>query len=320
MTRWREDAPAKINLFLHVTGRRADGYHLLESLFVYLDLADRLEARVLPPGARDRLAVSGPTGAALADAGADNLVLQALRALRSRHPALPPLALRLEKNIPVAAGLGGGSADAAAALRLGARILQPLGDSVGEDELAQLAVTLGADVPPALRSRACLVAGIGEKLSPLAAAPALAGLVVLLVNPGEALATARVFRAFAESGRSFRAAVAGPPAAALGNPRALAHWLKAKTANDLEAAAAGLLPVVREVLDLLSATGALLARMSGSGATCFALFADAAAAAAAQKEIAAARPSWWTALARIRQSWQQDAAVGALSAPSGATA
>ncbi len=320
MTGWMEDAPAKVNLFLHVTGRRADGYHLLESLFVYLDLADRLEARILPPGERDRLAVSEPTGAALQGAGDDNLVLRAVRALRSRHRALPPLDLALVKRIPVAAGLGGGSADAAAALRLGARILQSLGEPVAEDGLAALAVNLGADVPPALTSRACLVAGIGERITPLPAAPAFAGLHLLLVNPKEALPTASVFRAHAASGRPFRRPLGGPDAAALVDPQALARWLAQKTGNDLEAAAVHLLPAVREVLDLLGATGALLARMSGSGATCFALFADEAAAAAAQNEIAAARPRWWTALARIRQSWQQDAAVGAPSAPSGATA
>ncbi|GAA0601798.1 4-(cytidine 5'-diphospho)-2-C-methyl-D-erythritol kinase [Craurococcus roseus] len=273
-----EPAPAKVNLFLHVTGRRADGYHLLDSLAVFGPAADTLEAA---PARSLTLSVEGPFGAALADE-ADNLVLRAARALAGAAGDPPPgAALRLVKRLPVASGIGGGSADAAAALRLLDRLW---GLGSGPDRLARLAATLGADVPVCVRSGPARMGGVGGDLSP---APALPECGLLLANPGAALATPAVFRA--RTG-AFSAPAALPerwPDAA-----AMARDL-GRLGNDLEAPAIALCPPVGEALAALRALpGCLLARMSGSGATCFGLFADAAAA----RRAAALLPSaWWNA-------------------------
>ncbi len=310
---WVEDAPAKINLFLHVTGRRPDGYHLLQSLFVYLDLADRLVAEPAAPPARDRLAVVGPTAAALEEGGMeDNLVLRALALLRQADVDLPPLTITLEKRIPVAAGLGGGSADAAAALRLGQRILAARqAPCLQRKKLAELALALGADVPPALASRPCWVEGIGERLAPLPSSFSWADLRILLVNPNRPLATGAVFRRWAQEGRPFHRPCPQPPSDIFTSADTFVSWLGSETTNDLEPAAAAILPAIRHVLEALrSRPGCLLARMSGSGATCFGLFTDNEAAACARAQLEAMHPGWWTALAQIRQSWQGDATVG----------
>ncbi len=310
---WVEEAPAKINLFLHVTGRRPDGYHLLQSLFVYLDLADGLTAKPAAPSSHDRLAVTGPTAAALEEEQpADNLVLRALALLRQAGADLPPLAITLEKHIPVAAGLGGGSADAAAALRLGQRILaachaQPLSART----LTELALALGADVPPALASRPSWVEGIGERLTPLAIPSAWTDLRVLLINPNRPLATGSVFRRWTQEGGAFHRPLPRPPRHLFTSAQNFVSWLGSETTNDLEPAAIAIRPVVRTVLEALrSRPGCLLARMSGSGATCFGLFTDHEAAARAHRQLRSRHPGWWTALAQIRQSWQGDAAVG----------
>jgi 4-diphosphocytidyl-2-C-methyl-D-erythritol kinase len=272
-----ELAPAKVNLHLHVTGRRADGYHLLDSLVVFAGAADRL---VASPAEGLSLSVTGPFAAGLSGE-ADNLVLRAARRLAEATGARAGARLVLEKNLPVASGIGGGSADAAAALRLLSRFW---GVAPGRESLDGLAQGLGADVPACLRSEALLMAGIGEVLSPAPAVPAC-GLV--LVNPGVAVATPAVFRA---RGGGFRER-ARFPAGGWADASALAESLRA-TGNDLEVPAIGLAPVIGDALaELRGLPGCLLARMSGSGATCFGLFASAALARAALAGID--RPGWW---------------------------
>lgn len=270
-----EAAPAKVNLYLHVTGRRADGYHLLDSLAVFGPAADRL---ALAPADDLSLALDGPYGGALA-AEPDNLVLRAARALAEAAGLPARAALRLTKRLPVASGIGGGSADAAAALR-GLDRLWGLG--LGEARLAAIAAPLGADIPVCVASRPARMAGVGEVLS---AGPAIPTCGLLLVNPGAALATPAVFGA--------RTGGFTPPAtlpAAWPDAPTMARDLAALR-NDLEMPAIALCPPVAEVLAALrSLPGCLLARMSGSGATCFGLFPDAATADAAASALPAA---WW---------------------------
>jgi 4-diphosphocytidyl-2-C-methyl-D-erythritol kinase len=276
-----EPAPAKVNLFLHVTGRRDDGYHLLDSLAVFGPVEDTLEAAPAPTLS---LSVEGPFGAALADES-DNLVLRAARALAEAMAGDGPrrgAALRLTKRLPVASGIGGGSADAAAALRLLDRLW---GLGFGAERLAVLAAALGADVPVCVRSRPTRMGGVGEELSP---APALPECGLLLANPGVALATAAVFRA--RTGGFSATAAALPRAWA--DAAGMARDLRALN-NDLQAPAVALCPVVGEVLAALGALpGCLMARMSGSGATCFGLFANAAGAHRASDMLPA---TWWRA-------------------------
>ncbi len=270
-----EAAPAKVNLYLHVTGRRADGYHLLDSLAVFGPAQDLLR---VAPADRLTLSLAGRFGPGLA-AEPDNLVLRAARALATAAGVPAAAALVLEKELPIASGIGGGSADAAAALRA----LDALwGTALGAARLAALAAGLGADIPVCLASRPMRMQGVGEVLLP---APRLPACGLLLANPGLPLATPAVFKA-RQGG--FTPAAALPDAWA--DAAAMARDLAALR-NDLEQAAIGLCPAVAEVLAALRALpGCLLARMSGSGATCFALFADAAGARAA----AAALPGgWW---------------------------
>lgn len=274
---YAESAPAKVNLFLHVTGRRADGYHTLDSLAVFGPAADALDAAPAPALS---LAVEGPYGAALAD-GADNLVLSAARALAASVGIEPRAALRLCKRLPVASGIGGGSADAAAALRLLDRLW---GLGFGHRRLADVAADLGADVPVCVRAVPARMGGIGGALSP---APAIPDCGLLLVNPGVALATPAVFRA--RTG-SFSAPAALPDRWV--DAAGMARDLEALR-NDLEPPALALCPPVGEVLAALrSLPGCLLARMSGSGATCFGVF---AAADAAQRAASLLPTAWWTA-------------------------
>lgn len=272
-------APAKINLYLHVLGRRPDGYHLLDSLAVFAGAADRLTAR---PAAALSLAIAGPFAAGLG-ADDDNLVLRAAKALRTACPGAPAgAALTLEKHLPVASGIGGGSADAAAALRVLNRLW---GLRLAPRRLAEIALGLGADVPVCLASRPARMGGVGEVLT---AAPALPPCGLLLANPGVALATAAVFRA--RSG-TYAAAAALParwPTAA-----AMARDLRDGTLNDLEAPAISLCPAIADVLAAIGRLpGVQLARMSGSGATCFGLFATEDAARSAQRALGQV-PGWW---------------------------
>jgi len=272
-----EAAPAKINLFLHITGRRADGYHLLDSVAVFAGAGDVLSVE---PDEGFSLELTGPFGTVL-EAEKDNLVLRAGKLLARAARIIPHGRMVLEKNLPVASGIGGGSADAAAALRLLNRYWAL---DFSRAELAGMAVKLGADVPVCLTPRPMRMTGIGEVLTE-APVPPRCG--ILLVNPGIAVATADVFRA--------RAGPFSPPDALL--PEA---WLSARSMamdlarlrNDLEPAAITLCPVIAEVLAAIrSADGNFLARMSGSGATCFGIFADAERARRAADALH--RPDWW---------------------------
>ena len=271
-----EFAPAKVNLALHVTGRRADGYHLLDSLVVFAGVGDRITAR---PVDRTTLSITGPQSRALA-VQEDNLCLRAARLMPGGF------ALTLDKHLPVASGIGGGSADAAATLRLITRLTgQPL--PAPADVLR-----LGADVPVCLAGRPVRMTGIGEGLHPLP--HALPPVWMVLVNPGQAVSTPEVFRALDRRDN--------PPMQAmprLKDAAELAAWV-AMQRNDMEPAATRLLPVIAEVRRALSAQpGCLLSRMSGSGATCFGLFADPLSANAAARTISAAQPGWWVADAPV---------------------
>lgn len=278
-----EFAPAKVNLSLKVLGRRNDGYHELESLVVFARAGDRLTARAAADLSLD---ISGPFGATLAGEG-DNLVLRAGRLLASEFGREAGAHLMLEKNLPVASGIGGGSADAAAALRALARLWEI---ETSEERLAALALSLGADVPVCLDARPAFMQGRGERISRLENLP---GFALLLVNPGVAVSTAAVFKALA-------APVLAKDFAASKTPKfstldALVAWLHAN-GNDLEAPARGIAPVIGDVIAAIGATrGCRLARMSGSGATCFGIYAseDEARVAGA----AVARPGWWVAVA-----------------------
>ena len=268
-----EFAPAKINLALHVVGRRADGYHLLDSLVVFARVGDVVRAEAAEALA---LEVTGPFAHALADE-ADNLVLRAARLLAEAHGVTPGARLALEKHLPVASGIGGGSADAAAALRLLARLWNLPAPA------AEIALALGADVPVCLAGAAARMGGIGEHLAP---APGLPACGLLLVNPGVAVATPAVFRT---RGGAFSAPLDLPEGwnDAASMAADLAHM-----GNDLEAPAVALAPAIGEVLATLRRLpGVLLARMSGSGATCYALFATPAEAEGIAAVVA--RPGWW---------------------------
>ena len=281
MSRWWP-APAKLNLYLHVTGRRADGYHLLDSLAAFSDIGDRLS---VAPAPRLTLEITGPFARDLAeDDPRKNLVWRAAEALAARLDRVPDVALTLEKNLPVASGIGGGSSDAAAALKALAAHWQA---SLDEQALCAIAAELGADVPVCVVARASFFGGIGDEIVP---APPLPPAPLLLVNPGIALPTASVFRA-RQGAFSPPARFAAPPASVA----ELAALLKERR-NDLTDAAIGIVPAIGTVLARLAAQpGALLARMSGSGATCFALFETTAAAEAAAASLKLEQPRWWVA-------------------------
>lgn len=277
-----ELAPAKINLALHVTGRRADGYHLLESLVVFAEFGDRI---TVSPAAKDSFFVEGPFARDVPLDGG-NLVLRARDALRAAYaPAAQPVAIALEKNLPVASGIGGGSSDAAATLRALARLWRLDAD---ESALARLALPLGADLPMCVTARPLVARGIGEVLETVENFPTLP---IVLVNPGVAVETPKIFRALASRDN--------PPLAALDDTQDLRRWL-AGTRNDLEAPAIAIEPVIADVLAELRHSGAAFARMSGSGATCFGLYDDADAAARAAQAIAEKHPSWFTAATTSR--------------------
>jgi len=280
-----DQAPAKVNLTLRILGRRADGYHELESLVVFARLGDRL---TLSPGSAVGLDIDGPTGAAAGDI-ADNLVLRAAHALAERVDALRLGRFALTKHLPVAAGLGGGSADAAAALRLLAR-LNALAHS--DPRLGEAARQTGADVPVCLESHARLMRGIGEILSAPLGLPALPA---VLVNPGVAVPTKDVFAKLGlRPGETCSAAQELDPRQ-FNDRDALMDYMR-QHPNDLERPAVALQPVIAQVLVALSdQKGCGLARMSGSGATCFGLFGSDREAAAAAQALASTRPEWWVA-------------------------
>ena len=280
-------APAKINLTLHVLGRRADGYHALESLVAFAGCGDTLG---LEPGTELALSVEGPTAARVGNP-ADNLVLKAARLLAERVDGLRLGRFRLIKRLPVAAGIGGGSADAAAALRLLAR---HNGLPLRDHAVAEAARLTGADVPVCLEPRSRMMRGIGDEVGPAVDLPRL---FTVLVNPGVAVETPAVFR---ELGLEPGETLAQPGHPVIRSSDDLLGFLR-EARNDLEAPAMRLEPLVREALDRLRATpGCRLARMSGSGATAFGLFEDCREAAAAAKHLRRAKPDWWVKATGLR--------------------
>ena len=270
-----ETAYAKLNLALHVRAREADGYHRIETLFAFCEDGDRL---TVGEGDRITLAVTGPFARELGS-GDDNLVIRAAYALKDRYEVARGAALILDKRLPVASGIGGGSADAAATLRLLTRWwnLEP-----SEPDLLAIAPSLGADVPACLRSRTARGEGRGDELD-YRAVPDLAGTPVLLVNPGVPVSTASVFRSWDGIDRGGLGDLPPPEAR-----------------NDLQEPALAIAPSIAEVLAALEQSEASLVRMSGSGATCFALFADEPARDRAEARIAASHPHWWRLASRLR--------------------
>jgi len=281
VTRVTETAPAKINLYLHVGPVRGDGLHDLASLFVFTEDGDDV---VAASGDDLTLEIAGPFAGALAgDDVADNLVMRAAKALQARAGVSQGARLQLVKNLPVAAGIGGGSADAAAALRA---LVKMWDVAIDDADLNALAFELGADVPACLDGAPVFVEGAGEKLSP---APSLPPAYILLINPGIDMPTGPVFRKFDEGGD-----VPPPshPEVFGGSGSDYAALIEASR-NDLEPAACVIAPAIGDLLIRMRAQeGVVAARMSGSGATCFALFHDADAAAAARKEFQAT--GFWT--------------------------
>ncbi len=280
-----EAAPAKINLALHVTGRRDDGYHLLDSIVTFAETGDRL---TFAAAGEDGLTLSGRFGAALAadpKGTGDNLVTKArnlLReALRDHGLKTPPVAIALEKNLPIASGIGGGSADAAATLR---GLIRLWNADLPASELAAIALRLGADVPMCLAARPLRAGGIGEAITPLPHMPSFA---MVLANPLKAVSTPEVFRRL---DRRDNPPISMPPQVA--NREAWIGWLSTLR-NDLEAPARALLPEIGRICNMLRESGAGLVRMSGSGATCFGLYGDYAAAEAAAGHLSLEKPHWY---------------------------
>lgn len=274
-----EAAPAKINLALHVTGQRADGYHLLETLVTFTEAGDTIRIR---DADADSFSISGPFGDLLrAGDGGDNLVTRAkdlLRdALASTGQPAPPVAIHLEKNLPVASGIGGGSADAAATLR---GLLRHWRARIAPDALASMALTLGADVPMCLESRSLIARGIGEDIEPVTDLPELS---MVLANPLKAVSTPEIFRRLQNK--------TNPPLPA----SATIGWMDflAQSRNDLQPPAQALLPEIGEIIGLLSQEGAALVRMSGSGATCFGIFHSLEAASKAETSLRKKRSGWY---------------------------
>ena len=272
----RTFAPAKINLTLHVTGQRSDGYHLLDSLVVFADVGDRV--RVMP-AEETTLEVTGPMAAGC-PSGETNLVMKAAGLFDL------PVAITLDKHLPVAAGIGGGSSDAAATLHAMAEL-------TGTNTIPEGATGLGADVRVCLMRQAARMRGIGEDVQPVEGMPELSA---VLANPGVEVATAQVFQALEDKN--------GAPM-----PKRIPRWRAgwsaidwiSKQRNDLEAPATLVAPVIAEVLDALRGLpGARFARMSGSGATCFALFEDRTEADHAAEHLASAHPDWWVTAATLR--------------------
>lgn len=274
-----ETAPAKINLALHVTGQRADGYHLLETLVAFTEAGDLIRIR---DADTDSFSISGPFGDILrAGDGNDNLVTRARDLLRtallSTDQIARPVAIHLEKNLPVASGIGGGSADAAATLR---GLLRHWKGQIDGDSLAAIALGLGADVPMCLESQSLIARGIGEDIQPVNDLPRL---FLVLANPLMAVSTPDIFRRLTSK--------TNPPL-----PETPANdWLAfiAGSRNDLEAPAKALLPEIGEVSALLAQEGASTVRMSGSGATCFGVFASQEAAKKAETSLRSKRPGWY---------------------------
>lgn len=282
---YSEQAPAKINLFLHVTGKRADGYHLLESLVCFSAVGDVLTGELREDGLVT-LTITGPMAADLSlDNINDNLVVRAAHMLQTETGTTLGADLILDKRLPIASGIGGGSADAAAAIRLLSDMWKL---DLDQNTLSRIALSLGADVPVCLHGKTCLMSGIGDELTDLADLPAIP---ILLINPRKAVSTPEIFKArededFSQSGlwnldQEFSSGAA------------LADALS-ECGNDLTLPATGILPEICDVLNALAREeGCLLARMSGSGATCFGIYDTSEQAERAANAIAQAYPDWW---------------------------
>jgi 4-diphosphocytidyl-2-C-methyl-D-erythritol kinase len=282
-----DEARAKVNLTLRVNGRRADGFHDLESVVAFADCADRL---TLTPGSDLDLKMSGPLAQACGETS-DNLVLKAARLLAERVPDMKAGSFSLDKALPVAAGIGGGSADAASALRL---LSQLNGLALDDPRIIEVAQLTGADVPVCVDSRGCVMTGVGVTLQPLS----LPTMPCVMVNPGVPVATKDVFAAL---GLRNGELLVGATDVLLQDhwpdeKASLEDWVEALAAssNDLEAPAMRVQPVIGDVISALNATnGAWLARMSGSGATCFAIYENTAEAGRAAEKLRRDHPGWW---------------------------
>jgi len=282
-------AGAKVNLYLHVGPLGPEGYHPIDSLMVFADVGDTL---TLEPAPEWRFEDEGPFSAA-APMDEANLAARAARAVVEAAGSGERFRLRLSKHLPVAAGIGGGSADAGAALRL---VNAALGDPLGGDALQVLAAKLGSDVPACLAGAPVIARGRGERLSP---APPLPEIHAVLVNPGAPSPTGPIFAAYDRLPPP-RTGLSPATPKDFADVRALASWLRTETRNDLEPAARQLTPAAGEAVDRLAASPlALLARMSGSGATAFALCVDARAAEALAAEVSARHPHWWVRPCRL---------------------
>jgi 4-diphosphocytidyl-2-C-methyl-D-erythritol kinase len=288
-------APAKINLALHVTGRREDGYHLIETLAVFTRFGDRID---ITPCKTDEFRLIGPYGSGI-PANHGNLVLKARDAFRHafQGSAGKSLSITLEKNLPPSSGIGGGSSDAAATLHGLARLY---GANISREDLSHISLMLGADLPMCLAARPLIARGTGEKIEILRDFPSLP---MVLVNPGIEVSTPAVFRALSNREN-------GPlPSQPLPrDPGGLLAWLK-QTRNDLERPACGIAPAISDVSRALKEAGASFARMSGSGATCFGLFETAETAENGARAISGAHPGWFVAATRSTAS-TEDASDG----------
>ena len=274
------EAPAKVNLALHITGQRADGYHLMDSLVVFGGAYDRL---IFKHADHLHLAVSGPFAEGLRQEP-DNLIVRAARLLADDLKLVPRAGLTLEKNLPISAGIGGGSADAATTL-LG--LLRLWERTIKDDRLREIALKLGADVPMCLEGKCLRAQGIGDELTPGPRLPRDLGLV--LINPRVPISTPDVFRKLKTKDNE----PLGPIPSAFLSPMALADWLSDQR-NDLEMAAMEQAPVIETVLQALDDDGdCLFARMSGSGATCFGLFTTVKHAEYAARRLTFTHPNWW---------------------------
>lgn len=283
-------APAKVNLFLHVGGPDREGYHPISSLMVFADVGDRVN---IQPSDAPAFEACGPFGDQI-PAGGDNLAVRAAQAFHRRLGGpVPPYRLILEKHLPIAAGLGGGSSDAGAALKL---LRDALAPTLSDDVLEPLAASLGADGAACLRARALIAQGRGEQLTP---APSLPELNAVLVNPGAPSPTGAVYRAYDADVHPEGAQCPFMPDH-LESAEETAAWLAVATRNDLEAPAVRLEPRIGEVLDVLRAEPeSLLVRMSGSGATCFALCASDIEAEGLAERLESMRPDWWVRRCRL---------------------
>ncbi|NQE61583.1 4-(cytidine 5'-diphospho)-2-C-methyl-D-erythritol kinase [Caulobacter sp. RHG1] len=283
-------APAKVNLFLHVGGPDAEGYHPISSLMVFADVGDEV---VIQPADAPDFETVGPFGGEI-PTGGDNLVVRAARAFHAKLGGpIPPYRLILDKRLPIAAGLGGGSSDAGAALKL---LRDALAPNLTDDDLEPLAASLGADGAACLRATALMAEGRGEVLSP---APRLPVLHAVLVNPGAPSPTGAVYRAYDAAVHPEGAERPAIPDE-LETAEEAAAWLAIATRNDLEAPAVALEPLIGQALDVLRGEPeSLMVRMSGSGATCFALCAGDIEAESLAERIEAMRPEWWVRRCRL---------------------